>query len=408
MKITKRRKMILSSVLVAMVAITAGFEISSSQVMKPISQTGDIKEMGDISLVSQKNITGRTRFATFGKDGKNIEYGKHFLTRNFLSSDMRLKEYIDLTKKNIFDTYDLAVGDKIYFISYRIEDGKSSLVAKIYDKKSESSIDKEIPIKEDDGQIISNLTNFMEKDGKFYALVSSDQELVSVVSLDFDKGSYKILNTFKDEKDDIDLSPNLFAQSWNSNDKYIYILMRNISAQEGDIVSNSLLRYDFKSNKFLKPLPLRGIEINDGFEDIDTMFLYENTNDKFIIYTGNAKDKHLYKITYDLETLKLEKKEKLNLEIDSIMAQRRYNNRFVGSTADDSRMMLLDGKIYYISAVKTNLLRNADSMGSDEMNIAGMNTSTLKIFDIEKNKVVYEADFDSLDIESPVFIKGNK
>ncbi len=218
--------------------------------------------------------------------------------------------------------------------------------------------------------------------------------------------------------------------------------MRNISAQEGDIVSNYLLRYDFKSNKFLKPLPLRGIEINDGFEDIDTMFLYENTNDKFIIYTGNAKDKHLYKITYDLETLKLEKKEKLNLdidtmflyentndkfiiytgnakdkhlykitydletlklekkeklnlEIDSIIAQRRYNNRFVGGTTDDSRMILLNGKIYYISAVKTNLLRNADSTGGSEVNVSGMNTSTLKIFDIEKNKGVYEADFDS-------------
>ena len=405
MKITKRRKMILSSVLVAMVAITAGFEISSSQVMKPISQTGDIKEMEDISLVSQKNITGRTRFAIFGKDGKKIEYGKHFLTRNFLSSDMGLKEYMDLTKKNIFDTYDLAAGDKIYFLSQRIEDEKSSLVAKIYDKKSGSTVDKKIPIKEKDTQTISNLTNFIEKDGKFYALVSSSEEFVSVLSLDFDKESYKILNTFKETAD---LSPNLFVQSWNSNDKYIYILMRNISAQEGDIVSNYLLRYDFKSNKFLKPLPLRGIEINDGFEDIDTMFLYENTNDKFIIYTGNAKDKHLYKITYDLETLKLEKKEKLNLEIDSIIAQRRYNNRFVGGTTDDSRMILLNGKIYYISAVKTNLLRNADSMGSDEMNIAGMNTSTLKIFDIEKNKVVYEADFDSLDIESPVFIKGNK
>ena len=405
MKITKRRKMILSSVLVAMVAITAGFEISSSQVMKPISQTGDIKEMGDISLVSQKNITGRTRFATFGKDGKKIEYGKHFLTRNFLSSDMGLKEYMDLTKKNIFDTYDLAVGDKIYFLSQRIEDEKSSLVAKIYDKKSGSTVDKKIPIKGKDTQTISNLTNFIEKDGKFYALVSSSEEFVSVLSLDFDKESYKILNTFKETAD---LSPNLFVQSWNSNDKYIYILMRNISAQEGDIVSNALLRYDFKSNKFLKPLPLRGIEINDGFEDIDTMFLYENTNDKFIIYTGNAKDKHLYKITYDLETLKLEKKEKLNLEIDSIIAQRRYNNRFVGGTSDDSEMMLLDGKIYYISAVKTNLLRNADSTGGSEVNISGMNTSVLKIFDIEKNKVVYEADFDSLDIESPIFIKGNK
>lgn len=405
MKITKRRKMILSSVLVAMVAITAGFEISSSQVMKPISQTGDIKEMEDISLVSQKNITGRTRFAIFGKDGKKIEYGKHFLTRNFLSSDIGLKEYMDLTKKNIFDTYDLAVGDKIYFLSQRIEDEKSSLVAKIYDKKSGSTVDKKIPIKEKDTQTISHLTNFIEKDGKFYALVSSSEEFVSVLSLDFDKESYKILNTFKETSD---LSPNLFAQSWNSNDKYIYILMRNISAQEGDIVSNYLLRYDFKSNKFLKPLPLRGIEINDGFEDIDTMFLYENTNDKFIIYTGNAKDKHLYKITYDLETLKLEKKEKLNLEIDSIIAQRRYNNRFVGGTSDDSEMMLLDGKIYYISAVKTNLLRNADSTGGSEVNISGMNTSVLKIFDIEKNKVVYEADFDSLDIESPVFIKGNK
>ena len=405
MKITKQRKMILSSVLVAMVAITAGFEISSSQVMKPISQTGDIKEMEDISLVSQKNITGRIRFAVFGKDGKKIEYGKHFLTRNFLSSDMGLKEYMDLTKKNIFDTYDLAVGDKIYFLSQRIEDEKSSLVAKIYDKKSGSTVDKKIPIKEKDTQTISHLTNFIEKDGKFYALVSSGEEFVSVLSLDFDKESYKILNTFKETAD---LSPNLFVQSWNSNDKYIYILMRNISAQEGDIVSNALLRYDFKSNKFLKPLPLRGIEINDGFEDIDTMFLYENTNDKFIIYTGNAKDKHLYKITYDLETLKLEKKEKLNLEIDSIIAQRRYNNRFVGGTTDDSRMILLNGKIYYISAVKTNLLRNADSTGGNEVNISGMNTSVLKIFDIEKNKVVYEADFDSLDIESPIFIKGNK
>ena len=405
MKITKRRKMILSSVLVAMVAITAGFEISSSQVMEPISQTGDIKEMGDISLVSQKNITGRTRFAIFGKDGKKIEYGKHFLTRNFLSSDMGLKEYMDLTKKNIFDTYDLAVGDKIYFLSQRIEDEKSSLVAKIYDKKSGSTVDKKIPIKEKDTQIISHLTNFIEKDGKFYALVSSSEEFVSVLSLDFDKESYKILNTFKETAD---LSPNLFVQSWNSNDKYIYILMRNISAQEGDIVSNYLLRYDFKSNKFLKPLPLKGLEFSDGFEDIDTIFLYENTKDKFIVYTANSKDSLMHKITYDLESLKFEKDEKLNLKIDSTMYSKMYNHRFVGGTTDDSRLMILDGKIYYISAVKTNLLRNADSTGGSEVNISGMNTSVLKIFDIEKNKVVYEADFDSLDIESPVFIKGNK
>lgn len=405
MKITKRRKMILSSVLVAMVAITAGFEISSSQVMKPISQTGDIKEMGDISLVSQKNITGRTRFAIFGKDGKKIEYGKHFLTRNFLSSDMGLKEYMDLTKKNIFDTYDLAVGDKIYFLSYRIEDEKSSIVAKIYDKKSESSIDKEIPIKEKDTQTISNLTNFIDKDGKFYASVSSSEEFVSVLSLDFDKESYKILNTFKETAD---LSPNLFAQSWNSNDKYLYILMRNINAQEGEIVSNYLLRYDFKSNKFLKPLPLKGLEFSDGFEDIDTIFLYENTKDKFIVYTANSKDSLMHKITYDLESLKFEKDEKLNLKIDSTMYSKMYNHRFVGGTTDDSRLMILDGKIYYISAVKTNLLRDADSIGGSEVNVSGMNTSTLKIFDIEKNKVVYEADFDSLDIESPIFIKGNK
>lgn len=405
MKITKRRKMIISSVLVAMVAITAGFEISSSQVMKPISQTGDIKEMEDISLVSQKNITGRTRFAIFGKDGKKIEYGKHFLTRNFLSSDMGLKEYMDLTKKNIFDTYDLAVGDKIYFLSYRIEDEKSSIVAKIYDKKSESSIDKEIPIKEKDTQTISNLTNFIEKDGKFYASVSSSEEFVSVLSLDFDKESYKILNTFKETAD---LSPNLFAQSWNSNDKYLYILMRNINAQEGEIVSNYLLRYDFKSNKFLKPLPLKGLEFSDGFEDIDTIFLYENTKDKFIVYTANSKDSLMHKITYDLESLKFEKDEKLNLKIDSTMYSKMYNHRFVGGTTDDSRLMILDGKIYYISAVKTNLLRDADSIGGSEVNVSGMNTSTLKIFDIEKNKVVYEADFDSLDIESPIFIKGNK
>lgn len=400
MKITKRRKIILSSVLVAMVAITAGFEIISSQVMEPISQTGDIKEMGDISLVSQKNITGRTRFAIFGKNGKKIEYGKFFLTRNFISSDMGLKSYIDLTKKNLYDTYDLSVGDKVYFLSHRVEDGKYSFQVKIYDEKTKSSVDKNIPIKDEDTQIISSLTNFIEKDGKFYALVSSSEEFVSVVSLDLDKGSYKILNTFKEN---VDLSPNLFVQSWDSNDKYIYILMRNTNMQDGDIVSNSILRYDFKSNKFLKPLPLKGIEINDGFEDIDSIFLYENTNDKFIVYTANAKDKHMYKITYDLETMKLEKKEKLNLKIDNIIDENSYNNRFIGGTSDDSRLMLLDGKIYYISSVRTNLLREADAIG---MSIDGMNKSTLKVFDIGKNKVVYQAEFDSLDIESPVFIKN--
>ena len=403
MKITKRRKMILSSVLVAMVAITAGFEISSSQVMKPISQTGDIKEMEDISLVSQKNITGRTRFAIFGKDGKKIEYGKVFLTRNFISSDIGLKKYLDLTKENIFDTYDLAIGDKTYFLSHKVEDGKYSMHVKIYDKKSGSSIDKEIPIKDKDTQTISNLTNFIEKDGKFYTLVSSSEEFVSVLSLDLDKGSYKILNTFKDN---VDLSPTLFAQKWNPNDKYLYILMKNINVGESDSISNYVLRYDFKTNKFLKALPLTGIEANDGFENVDSIFLHENTNDKFIVYTPNTKDKHMYKITYDLETMNLEKKEKINLEVDNLIGSNTYNNRFISGTTDDSKVMLLDGKIYYISAVKTNLLRDANSMGSGEMNIDGMNTATLKIFDIEKNKVVYEANFDSLDIESPVFIKN--
>ena len=403
MKITKRRKMILSSVLVAMVAITAGFEISSSQVMKPISQTGDIKEMEDISLVSQKNITGRTRFAIFGKDGKKIEYGKVFLTRNFISSDIGLKKYLDLTKENIFDTYDLAIGDKTYFLSHKVEDGKYSMHVKIYDKKSGSSIDKEIPIKDKDTQTISNLTNFIEKDGKFYTLVSSSEEFVSVLSLDLDKGSYKILNTFKDN---VDLSPTLFAQKWNPNDKYLYILMKNINVGESDSISNYVLRYDFKTNKFLKALPLTGIEANDGFENVDSIFLHENTNDKFIVYTPNTKDKHMYKITYDLETMNLEKKEKINLEVDNLIGSNTYNNRFISGTTDDSKVMLLDGKIYYISAVKTNLLRDANAMGSGEMNIDGMNTATLKIFDIEKNKVVYEADFDSLDIESPVFIKN--
>lgn len=313
---------------------------------------------------------------------------------------MGLKSYIDLTKKNLYDTYDLSVGDKVYFLSHRVEDGKYSFPVKIYDEKTKSSVDKNIPIKDEDTQIISNLTNFIEKDGKFYALVSSSEEFVSVVSLDLDKGSYKILKTFKEN---VDLSPSLFVQSWNSNDKYIYILMINTNMQEGDTVSNYVLRYDFKTNKFLKPLPLTGLEITDGFENIDSIFLHENTNDKFIVYTANAKDKQMYKVTYDLETMKLEKKEKLDFKIDNIIDESSYNNRFIGGTSDDSRLMLLDGKIYYISSVRTNLLREADAIG---MSIDGMNKSTLKVFDIGKNKVVYQAEFDSLDIESPVFIKN--
>lgn len=405
MKITKRRKIILSSVLVAMVAITAGFEISSSQVMEPISQAGDIKEMGDISLVSQKNITGRTRLSIFGKDGKKVEYTKYFLTKNFISSDIGLKGYLDLTKNNIFDTFDVAVGDKIYFISHRAEDSKYSIATKIYDKKSGSSIDKNIPIKEKDTQIISSLTDFVEKDGKFYALVASNEELISVVSLDFNKGSYKILNTFKENPD---LSPSLFVQSHSPNDNYIYVLMRDTNMQEGDTIYSYVLRYDLVNKKFLKPLPLTGIEANKDFVDIDTIFLHEDIGDKFIVYTPNEKDAHMYKFTYNLKSMKLEKKEKLNLKVDSSTLSKLHNNAFVGGTYDDSRMMLLDGKIYYISAVGTKLVRETDGIGNDEVSIDGMNKSTLKIFDIEKNKVVYEAKFDSLDIESPVFIRGNK
>lgn len=406
MKITKRRKIILSSVLVAMVAITAGFEISSSQVMEPISQTGDIKEMDDVLLVSQKNITGRTRFATFGKDGKKIEYGKNFLTKNFVKSNIGLRGYINLTKKNMFDTYDLTVGDKIYFISHKIENEKNSLVVNIQDKKSNSTTDKEINIKDEDLNSRLNgfnLTGFVEKDGKFYTLVTSSEEIIYVLSLDMDKCSYKIVDSSEDIQG---FSPSLFVQSWNENDKYIYLLMKNVNVQDENAASNYILRYDFKTEKFLKPLPLEEIEVRNGFEDIENLFLHENTADKFIVYTVNAKDKHLYKLTYNLENMKFEKKEKLNLTFNSIVTDYRlFDNRFVGGNSDDSRVVLLNGKIYYISLVKTNILRNDNSMANSEVNIDGMNISTLKIFDIEKNKVVYEADFDSLEIETPIFVR---
>lgn len=406
MKITKRRKIILSSVLVVMVAITAGFEISSSQVMEPISQTGDIKEMDDVLLVSQKNITGRTRFATFGKDGKKIEYGKNFLTKNFVKSNIGLRGYINLTKKNMFDTYDLTVGDKIYFISQKIENEKNSLVVNIQDKKSNSTTDKEINIKDEDLNSRLNgfnLTAFVEKDGKFYTLVTSSEEIIYVLSLDMDKGSYKIVDSSEDIQG---FSPSLFVQSWNENDKYIYLLMKNVNVQDENAASNYILRYDFKTEKFLKPLPLEEIEVRNGFEDIENLFLHENTADKFIVYTVNAKDKHLYKLTYNLENMKFEKKEKLNLTFNSIVTDYRlFDNRFVGGNSDDSRVVLLNGKIYYISLVKTNILRNDNSMANSEVNIDGMNISTLKIFDIEKNKVVYEADFDSLEIETPIFVR---
>lgn len=406
MKITKRRKIILSSVLVAMVAITAGFEISSSQVMEPISQTGDIKEMDDVLLVSQKNITGRTRFATFGKDGKKIEYGKNFLTKNFVKSNIGLRGYINLTKKNMFDTYDLTVGDKIYFISQKIENEKNSLVVNIQDKKSNSTTDKEINIKDEDLNSRLNgfnLTGFVEKDGKFYTLVTSSEEIIYVLSLDMDKCSYKIVDSSEDIQG---FSPSLFVQSWNENDKYIYLLMKNVNVQDENAASNYILRYDFKTEKFLKPLPLEEIEVRNGFEDIENLFLHENTADKFIVYTVNAKDKHLYKLTYNLENMKFEKKEKLNLTFNSIVTDYRlFDNRFVGGNSDDSRVVLLNGKIYYISLVKTNILRNDNSMANSEVNIDGMNISTLKIFDIEKNKVVYEADFDSLEIETPIFVR---
>lgn len=406
MKITKRRKIILSSVLVVMVAITAGFEISSSQVMEPISQTGDIKEMDDVLLVSQKNITGRTRFATFGKDGKKIEYGKNFLTKNFVKSNIGLRGYINLTKKNMFDTYDLTVGDKIYFISQKIENEKNSLVVNIQDKKSNSTTDKEINIKDEDLNSRLNgfnLTGFVEKDGKFYTLVTSSEEIIYVLSLDMDKCSYKIVDSSEDIQG---FSPSLFVQSWNENDKYIYLLMKNVNVQDENAASNYILRYDFKTEKFLKPLPLEEIEVRNGFEDIENLFLHENTADKFIVYTVNAKDKHLYKLTYNLENMKFEKKEKLNLTFNSIVTDYRlFDNRFVGGNSDDSRVVLLNGKIYYISLVKTNILRNDNSMANSEVNIDGMNISTLKIFDIEKNKVVYEADFDSLEIETPIFVR---
>lgn len=406
MKITKRRKIILSSVLVVMVAITAGFEISSSQVMEPISQTGDIKEMDDVLLVSQKNITGRTRFATFGKDGKKIEYGKNFLTKNFVKSNIGLRGYINLTKKNMFDTYDLTVGDKIYFISQKIENEKNSLVVNIQDKKSNSTTDKEINIKDEDLNSRLNgfnLTGFVEKDGKFYTLVTSSEEVIYVLSLDMDKCSYKIVDSSEDIQG---FSPSLFVQSWNENDKYIYLLMKNVNVQDENAASNYILRYDFKTEKFLKPLPLEEIEVRNGFEDIENLFLHENTADKFIVYTVNAKDKHLYKLTYNLENMKFEKKEKLNLTFNSIVTDYRlFDNRFVGGNSDDSRVVLLNGKIYYISLVKTNILRNDNSMANSEVNIDGMNISTLKIFDIEKNKVVYEADFDSLEIETPIFVR---
>lgn len=402
MNITKKRKLILSSALIAIVAITAVFEITSRQSIKPISQNGNVEEMENISMVSQKTINGQTKFSLFGKNGTSVESGKIFLNRNLINSNLGLKKYNSLSKKNEYESYDLNVNGKNYLLSQKADSKRESLIINICDKKSNSTVTKEIHIKEKDRKLISNINDFMEKDGKFYALAVTDKPRLVVVSLDLERESYKITDIFNNDED---FTPVLLNERWDPSNDYLYVLMKNNNVDEESDKDNYLVRYDFKSDKFLKILPLDELEDEYGFAYTDFSFLYEDKGNKFIAYSANIKDKHIYKFTYDLNTLKLLNKEKLNLELEYFFENETPYNEILVGVSDESQIILKNSKIYYISSIRESYTGN----GVSTRNLIEMKNTyktILKVFDVNKNKIVYESEFNPMDISTPVFVKN--
>lgn len=400
MKIAKKRKLIISSALVAMITISAVFEITSRKAIKPIYQNGNIEEMENISIASQKTINGQTKFSLFGKNGTSVEYGKIFLNRNLINSNFGLKKYNSLSKKSEYDSYDLNVNGKNYLLFQKSDTKKGSLIINICDEKSNSTITKEIPIKEKDRKLISNINDFMEKDGKFYALAVTDKPRLVVVSLDLEKESYKITDIFNNDED---FTPILLNERWDPSNDYLYVLMKNDNVDEESNKDNYLVRYDFKTDKFLKIAPLDGLEDEYGFVYTDFSFLYEDKKDKFIAYSANIKDKHIYKFTYDLNTLKLLNKEKLNLKLEYFFENETQYNEILAGVSDESQMILKHSKIYYISSVRESYAGN-DVSTRNSIEMKNTYKTILKVFDVDKNKVVYESEFDPMDISNPMFI----
>lgn len=387
MKIEKKRKTILIVLGVLMMIIVASFELTSRNAMKPMKEEGNRAEFENISLVSKKYLN-RIRYSILGKDGNKVIHNKNYIQDNILNNNLKFKEILNITSEYESGFKNLSVGDNTYIINIENNDTESYFKILCYEKDNKSKkIEKNIYIKKSDNKKIVSLVEVLEKDGVLYAVVTSDVEEVSVVSFDLHKDNYQILDTLKMNDS---LYPNLYTSDWSEDDKYIYITLMN---SESETIKNLYIaRYDFKSKKFLKEVNLEGIEIDKGFDDIINVYLDQNTGNKYEVFVTN-KDGYMYKFTYDLNTMKLENKERLNLKINTI-----EKNNFNESEKMNS-FVLRKNKIYYISYNTENIYRKDESSNDNSNELA-----KFVIFDIAKNKTVYSATFKNSDINEPIFI----
>ncbi|TQQ84742.1 hypothetical protein EXD82_04895 [Peptacetobacter hominis] len=348
--------------------------------------------MGKISLMTQISNGKQIEKLIFGNDlSKSTLYSGYYTDFNYINNDFKSEKKIREYSDNINENSIFQANKDVYVINTITESLNPYFKIIVFGENSKVE-DKKIFIK-DNVENYLNLLKLMVYEDRIYALYA-DKSMKKITAIQFDiyNSTYKISSQSE-------ISEANFIEGGNNSTftdgENIYISTYNIND-----ASIGIIVYNINRSVFSEINSLEDFNYEDDFS-----FTYQVVLSRV---KGNDIELVVKKGTEDLYLYRYDKRKKLKLlevhKLDFLARNLSSDDREISYSGSEN-YAFYGNKIFYVESYKT--IYGSEISDSYTFSFDGSydDKSTLKVYDIDKQKVVYEATFRASGIQSPIFIK---
>lgn len=389
--IRKRIMLILIFIFISIILCLRFTSLSHSRI-HPIYEKGNRYEMGKISLMTQISNGKQIEKLIFGNDlSKSTLYSGYYTDFNYINNDFKSEKKIREYSDNINENSIFQANKDVYVINTITESLNPYFKIIVFGENSKVE-DKKIFIK-DNVENYLNLLKLMVYEDRIYALYA-DKSMKKITAIQFDiyNSTYKISSQSE-------ISEANFIEGGNNSTftdgENIYISTYNIND-----ASIGIIVYNINRSVFSEINSLEDFNYEDEFS-----FTYQVVLSRV---KGNDIELVVKKGTEDLYLYRYDKRKKLKLlevhKLDFLARNLSSDDREISYSGSEN-YAFYGNKIFYVESYKT--IYGSEISDSYTFSFDGSydDKSTLKVYDIDKQKVVYEATFRASGIQSPIFIK---
>lgn len=383
-------------ILSTMIIMVLGFNYIAKYKVDVKTIKGDIKNIGDVSLVYTPAVKDfKKEEIVISKDGiKNYSKKEYPIGRDFIDID---KEYSQFSKGKYSDFIyqnDEYIGSVTLHLDWYSKKNSVSIEQKNKKTKEVESINIPINKNDDERDALESLFNTTYGDDLYMVILAKTTDKAKIETLT-DK-IYIVKVDIKNKTCEFTGETEIEKDYYSGQLKFKYedkIYIENSNYTEKGYYRDFYI-YDM-NNKLLTKTKERTNEKEDGYTSA-SMLAYNIENNKLNIFIKN-RNSNISKLVYSIneESIKLEDSVDYNFSIDY---EYFFNNNHYydgsGYGYNDgngiNKLKIIDDKIYSINKQVTAL--NKETENGRFMSIEGIKPIKFKVFDMKQNKMLYEAE----------------